>query len=159
MRIFLILCLLMVLCLGVFPAAAQEITEIPAPDAPGVESDLAQAFERFLTLINGITWLPVASGFVVVATALFKRIPRWPYSPQATAFAMQVLIWVVWVILRRLGVTEEVFNNTVVAVTTILTAVAGLVASSYGAQWAYDKNVSRFVPVIGYEKPPHSSSG
>lgn len=170
MRTFLMLCLLLVLCLGVFPTLAQEVTETPSPDvkpidividepAPDAESDLAQAFERFITLINSITYMPVAAAFVVVATSLAKRIPGLRIGAAVWAFLFQVAIWVVWVLLRREGVTEEVFTNALDGVTTILAGLVGLIGGSFGAQWIYDKSVQRMVPVLGYSKTPPGSAG
>lgn len=162
-----------------FPAFAQDETETPAPptttvkataevtaeppiidveeppvidvDAP-VETDLQQAFERIVTLINSITYLPAAVGFVVAATALVKRVPGNTIPAATIAFTFQVLVWVVWVILRRFGVSEELFNSTLDAVTTILTGLAGLIATGVISQWVYNKSRASAVPVIGYSK-------
>lgn len=140
--LFVLLALLCLLALTL-PAFAQ--SEVP-PSTPPEQGVLQAALELLIKALANVTFLPIAAGFVVVATAILKKFV--PINPAYIALALQVLAWVAWVLALHLGYGDQ-FEGWIAALTTILTALAGLAGSSILATKAYDASVNHDVPLIG----------
>ena len=140
--LFVLLALLCLLALTL-PAFAQ--SEVP-PSTPPEQGVLQAALELLIKALANVTFLPIAAGFVVVATAILKKFV--PINPAYIALALQVLAWVAWVLALHLGYGDQ-FEGWITALTTILTALAGLAGSTFAAEKLYAASVRAEVPLIG----------
>ena len=61
-------------------------------------------------------------------------------------------MWVVYVVSKHFGYADQ-FGSYIGILTTILTAVSGLVLSSYVATKGYEKAAANNVPLLGYQRP------
>src|SRR5690606_3812158 len=97
------------------------------------------------------TFLPFAVGFVVALTAILKRvIPETAVRPQTLAVALQVVIWAVYIVAKeRFGIDQQVFQNALDALTTILSGVSMFVLSSAATERAYQSLHKQDVPLVG----------
>lgn len=113
--------------------------------------ELQSAAEALIKLVTDATFLPFAAGMVVAITALIKKLlpATSTVSAGGIAFACQVVVWVLWVLAKRAGIDEGTFTSAVDALTTIASAVLGLVGSSIAATKMYEAARDRNVPVIG----------
>jgi hypothetical protein len=99
------------------PAPTPVVDEIPMPTpAPELET----AFERIITLITDISFLPWSAALVLLLTQLTKRFL--PYRAVVIALAWQVLIWAVYAVANHYGFGQNV-QDYVVAATKILEAI------------------------------------
>lgn len=130
------------------------IVETPAPDAevPAPadvsEDDLSTAFERFLTLINDISFLPWSAALVLLLTQVTKRfIPQ--LRPVVIALFFQVVIWALYAVANHYGFGQNV-QDYVGAITKILEAILTvappMLASAAVTEVAFQKLQRRSVP-------------
>lgn len=117
--------------------------------------DVQPAFELLIKLLNDVTFIALAAPLVVALTAIFKRFIPTNISAPTIAIAMQVLVWVVWVLAKHFGY-EAQFGTWVEAFTTILSAVVGLTGSAFVAQRVYTSAKKQEVPLLGSTKRPAS---
>lgn len=128
-----------------FPMLALAQSEVP-PGTPPAEGALTAALELLMKALSDVTFLPVAAGFVLVATALLKKVI--PVNPVYIALTLQVLAWVAWVLAKHYGYGDQ-FDGWIGALTTILTALAGLAGSTILATKGFNSSVRADVPLLG----------
>lgn len=140
-----LLAFVLVVLLLALPSLALAQSEVP-PDTPPTEGILTAALDLIVRGLANLTFLPIAAGFVVVATALLKKII--PINPAYIALALQVTAWGVWVLALHFGYGDQ-FASWITALTTILTALAGLAGSTLAAEKLYTAGVKAGAPLIG----------
>lgn len=149
-RLLFVCLLVFTLALFALPALAQDVP-VSQPTLTGAQAELEAALTALLELVSSVTYLPLAAGFVVVATALLKKVMPKEISAGAIALTLQVLVWAAFVVAKQAGY-EGQFTSGLQALTTILGALAGLVGSSYVATKVYNKSVEANVPLIGQQR-------
>lgn len=117
--------------------------------------ELEQAFSIIVTALLAIIYLPFAEGFVLTFTAFLKHyIPEKVLRPQTIAVALQVLVWVAFVIARQLlGVDEIRFTSYLELLTTIGNALLMIVTGGAVAHVAYKKLEAAKIPFWGAPQP------
>lgn len=117
--------------------------------------DLQQAFETLVRILNDLTFLPLAAGFVLIVVALLKRvIPERFISPQGLALMVQVIVWIIYLIAKeRLGVDEAAFQSYLEILTAVGSALLMIVSSALATQKAYTVLERNKVPVLGAPQP------
>ena len=113
-----------------------------------VQPDLEAALTAILELVNNVTFSPLTAAFVVAATALLKKFLPESIGAGAIALTLQVAVWVALLAAKHFGY-EEQFSTWLGAITTILGAVTGLVASSYLSTRYYNAAKAKGVPLLG----------
>lgn len=130
--------------LAVAPVMAQDV-----PTTPPEQGELAAALLALVKLVSDLTFVPIAAPFVIAATALLKKlIPSSLFSAGTIALTVQVIVWVVYIVAKHFGYSDQ-FGTYINALTTILAAVGGLVASSAVSNWGYNKLKGASVPLLG----------
>ena len=152
MRKFAFVLLVVFLFVLVGSVSAQGIELPSVPTTSPVQGELEAALLAFFKLISDVTFVPLAAGFVVAVTALLKKLLPATIPAGGIAITVQVIVWVVYVIAKHYGYVEQ-FGSYINVLTTILTAVSGLVLSSYAATWGYQKAAAKNVPLLGYQRP------
>lgn len=147
---FVLLVILLFALVGSVSAQGVELPTVPATSP--VQGELEAALLAFFKLISDVTFVPVAAGFVIAATALLKKVLPATVPSGGIAISVQVIVWVVYVVSKHFGYADQ-FGSYIGILTTILTAVSGLVLSSYAATWGYQKATARNVPLLGYQRP------
>lgn len=122
--------------------------------------------EMFLTdliqLLNGVTYLAFATGATVLITSVLKRfIPAELVSAGTLALAVQVVLWVFYVVAQRYGL-ETQFKSLLdvlqILIQTFLLPAAGVAATSVASHQAYEYAKQRGVPFIGSQRQKTSAS-
>ncbi len=115
------------------------------------------AFQAVVHLLNDVTFLPCAVGFVVALTALLKKLLPESIGSGTIALTLQVIVWVAWVVAKdALHFEPTQFQNAVGTMTTILSAVAGFVGSGILSSVAYKKARDNNVPLLGNARSYYS---
>ena len=136
----------LLVALFAFPLLA--LAQDTAPLLDNAQTDLELALAAFLELVYSITFSPLTAAFVVASTAILKKLLPQSIGAGTIAIVMQVLVWVALTLARNYGV-EAQFMTGLEALTTILGALAGLLASSYVSTKMYNLAVRNDVPVLG----------
>ena len=146
---FVLLVILLFALVGSVSAQGVELPTVPATSP--VQGELEAALLAFFKLISDVTFVPVAAGFVIAATALLKKVLPATVPSGGIAISVQVIVWVVYVVSKHFGYADQ-FGSYIGILTTILTAVSGLVLSSYVATKGYEKAAANNVPLLGYQR-------
>jgi hypothetical protein len=117
--------------------------------------ELSTALEIIITALLAIIYLPFAEGFVLTFTALLKHIiPERIIRPQTISVALQVLVWVVFVIARQLlGVDGIAFESYLQLITTVGNALLMIVTGGAVAHVAYQRLNQAKIPFWGSPQP------
>lgn len=142
-KFFLVLALVCLLFVFAVPAFAQDT----APD-PTLQPELEAALAAILELVTSLTFSPLTAAFVLVLTALLKKLLPESIGAGVIALVLQVLAWVALTAARHFGV-EAQFLTALEAITVILGALIGLVGSSYLATRFYNGAKTENVPLLG----------
>ncbi len=118
---------------------------------------LAAFLELLIKALADGTFLPIGAGLVVALTAIFKRFLPENIGSGVLAIAFQVVVWIAWVIVQHLGFGDQ-FGTWINSITTIITAVGGLVGSSFLATKAYNYAVAQNVPLFGTQRASSASA-
>lgn len=129
-----------------FPALA--LAQDTAPILSNAQTDLELALAAFLELVYSITFSPLTAAFVVASTAILKKLLPASIGAGTIAIVMQVLAWVALTLAKHYGV-ETQFMSGLEAITAILGAVVGLLASSYVSTKMYHSAQRNDVPLLG----------
>lgn len=148
MRKFVFMFLIIVLLLAVAPVSAQDV-----PTTPPTQGELEAALLALVKLVSDLTFVPGAAALVVALTAIAKRILPASISAGAIAITLQVIVWVIYIVAKHYGYADQ-FDSYIAVVTTVVSALGGLLVSSYAAEWGYKKLSARDVPVLGAARPP-----
>lgn len=177
MKRIVLIALLLVLALP-FVAMAQESTAeaTPPADQPPVENPLppvepapvddlteeATFLENILRLVSDVTYIPSAAAGVIVFTSaislvLFKVFGFALSGPRRMllALAIQIVVWVAYVLLTRAGLQSQ-FNQWYETVVTFVQAILPLFGAVAFGHVGYEKMKEWGVPVLGY-KPPRAA--
>lgn len=159
--------LLLILALFALPVLAQEATEEPLPapvdepilvDAPVVleTNELESTANQFFTLLSNATYLPFASGFVLLVIALLKRAPIiGNANTNVLRLFVSVLVWAAYIYAKESGGAEQ-FQSTISGLTTIGGAFLGVLATEGGSSKLFDLAKSNNVAVLGHSKTPQA---
>ena len=140
----------MLLVILTLPAFAQDTGgAITTPG--GVDALLMAALEMLIKTVTDITFVPAAAALVVVLTAISKKFIS--LGAGYIALFWQVVAWVAWVLALHFGYADQ-FTSIAATLTTVLTAILGLVGSSIGATAIYDRAVEKDIPGIGSARTP-----
>lgn len=125
------------------------------PDAPAILPDGESLAQNLFIAIWNAVYLPWAAGFVLLLTALCKRIPVNVSAP-TWVFVWTVVVWAGWVIANQIGY-GGFFENIIRGLVTIGSAIVFGAATPLAAGWGYGKvtsqnAVGRPVAIIGYKK-------
>lgn len=136
------------------PERTPIVTETPAPVEPTEPApELETAFERIITLVNDVSFLPWAAALVLLLTQLTKRYI--PVSPAVLALGFQVVIWAVYAVANHYGFGQNV-QDYVAAITriieAILTVAPQMLLGAAVTKVGYDKLTKRSVP--GFRPKP-----
>jgi hypothetical protein len=143
--IFVVVLFLMAVGSGVY---AQ--TEVP-PTTPPEQALLEAALDLIIKAVANATFILPAAGLVVALTGLAKYFLPATVPAGGIALTFQVILWVVWVLALHFGYTNMV-ESLFAALTTIVTAVAGLVGATYVATRVHEKAAEHDVPLAGYKR-------
>jgi hypothetical protein len=130
------------------------VTETPAPveePTPAPAPELETAFERILTLVGDISFLPWSAALVLLLTQLTKRYL--PFRAAVIALAWQVIIWVVYAVANHYGFGQNVQDYVGAAtkiLEAILTVAPPMVVSALATEVAFRKLTRQDVP--GFKK-------
>lgn len=120
-----------------------------APEVVPTDS-LQIALEALIGWLSDATFLPLAVPSVIFLTALLKRVPIINnLRAGVIAITCQVVLWVIWIVARRYGVSETVFANGLEALTTILSGISLVVLGSGATQELYQRLNQQDVTLFG----------
>lgn len=129
------------------PALALAQDSPPVEPSP-VQHELEAALTALLELVNNVTFSPLTAAFVVAVVALLKKVVPESIGAGTLALIVQVAVWAALLAAKAAGY-EEQFTTWLGAITTILGAVTGLVASSYLSTRYYNAAKAKGVPLLG----------
>jgi len=157
-----------------FAALAQDATAEPTAPAdeppienplPPVEEDLTEEatfLETILRLVSDVTYIPSAAAGVIVFTSAISLVLFKVFgfalsgaSRMLLALAIQVVVWVAYVLLTRAGLQTQ-FNQWYETVVTFVQAILPLFGAVAFGHVGYEKMKEWGVPVLGY-KPPRNA--
>lgn len=105
--------------------------------------DIAVAFENIVRLINDLTFVPFAVGFVVVVTQIIKSVFKWEGNRAAlVALGVQVVVWVAYSFFKARGLDTQ-FEASLKGLETILVTLSSVLLpallSALASQSVYRK--------------------
>jgi len=110
-----------------------------------------------MTLLNNITFLPMAAALVVALTAFFKKLLPATIPSASIALVLQVIIWIAYVVAKQYQYGDQ-FTNIITMLTTVVGAVLGLVGSSALSTTIYTQSVKLGIPGLSYQRPSASKA-
>jgi hypothetical protein len=114
------------------------------------------ALEALITWLSDISFLPIAVPAVVFLTAFAKRLPFLSgISSAVIALVVQVVIWIAWVVSKKLGVDDALFTSWIDAFTTILSGLSAIVIGTGATSQLYARLNDNNVPVVGQSRHPN----
>jgi hypothetical protein len=159
------LSLILLVLILVLPVYAQEATEEPLPapvdepilvDEPVVleTNELDSTANQFFTLISNATYLPFASGFVLLVIALLKRAPYiGNTNTNVLRLFVSVLVWAAYIYAKESGGAAQ-FESTISGLTTIGGAFLGVLATEGGSSKLFEMAKNNKVAILGHSKSP-----
>lgn len=115
--------------------------------------EIPQAGDALAQLIFNITYLGIGAGLVAGLTAILKHYIAWDAG--RIALVLQVILWVVYSILRQyFGIGAAEIKNVLDIITQIVTVAGGFFLTTQGASVIYSSAVARGTPLIGYQRSP-----
>ncbi len=122
-----------VLVLLIFVFGAMTVFGQELPVDPDEASTL---IEEFISGILNLVYLPIAAPLVLALTEVSKRVlPNFNLALQRLSWS--VLVWVVYIVVARAGMTEQ-FNQVVPALATLVTVAFGMFVTPAASGKAYD---------------------
>lgn len=144
------------------PPADQPPVENPLPPVEDDLTEEATFLENILRLVSDVTYIPSAAAGVIVFTSaislvLFKVFGFSLSGPRRMllALAIQIVVWVAYVLLTRAGLQSQ-FNQWYETVVTFVQAILPLFGAVAFGHVGYEKMKEWGVPVLGY-KPPRTA--